>query len=61
MNRFIKNNQYVFSANFLQKNFKDLKDFSKPYIFITKLARRHQFLTSENPKIEMHLLTRLAD
>ena len=45
---------------FGKKNFKDLKDFSKPYIFITALARRHHFLTSENPKIEMHLLTRLA-
>lgn len=29
-----------------KKNFKDLKDFSKPYIFITTLALRHNFLTS---------------
>ena len=46
-----KKNQYVFSANFSQNNFKDLKDFSKPYIFITTLSRRHYVLTSENPKL----------
>lgn len=38
LNQVIKNNQYVFSANVLQNNFKDVKRFAKPYIFIITLA-----------------------
>lgn len=62
LNQYIKHNQHVFSAHIcLQNNFKDSKDFTKPYIFIMTLARRHHFLTSNNHKIKIRWLTRLAN
>ena len=50
MNRFIKNNQYVFSANFLQNNFKDLKGFSKPYYFHYDVSPTSSFPYVWEPK-----------
>lgn len=38
---------------FLQNNFKDLKDFTNSYIFMT-------FVTSENKNMKMRWLTSLA-